>query len=156
MKGSPPAIDHLCVSILEPPEAPSKGALHLPLDGVDLVAGHPLLPLELWVAEDPPLLRRPGCPLPLVELDLPGAVSTVATAGLGGGGMGHAVTPEIVDAGREMWRPAAVGLELHPSVVEGLRSEAVHGSQDKPFPPLSPSLSRAIPFSIFSSKPSWT
>lgn len=57
MKNSPPAIDDLGVSILEPPEALPERPFHPTLHSIDLIASHPLLPLKLRVLEAPATLR---------------------------------------------------------------------------------------------------
>ena len=116
---SPPAIDSLAVSVLEPPEALPEGPFDLPLNRVDLVACNPLLPLEFWVIHAPTHEPTRGA-LALLQLHLSGfllpVVAVVVHRGWRRrGSIRCAVAPQVIAMGRPRSWAASVakGFNLH-------------------------------------------
>ena len=117
---SPPAIDNLGVSILEPPEALPEGPFDLPLHRVDLVAGNPLLPLELGVIHEPPQKPTRGA-LSLLQPHLSGCLLPVVIhRGGGGRSIGCAEAPQVIAMGRPRIRGASVAKDFNPHAVTAI------------------------------------
>lgn len=109
-------MDDSGVPILEPPEALLERALHLALNGIDLIACNPLLPLQLGISETPRLGERAIGGLALLELRV-----LIVHLGLGWMSIGSTVTPEILHtSGRGSSSPPSpssmVTLHLHSSI----------------------------------------
>lgn len=122
-------MDHSGVPVLKPPVGLPQRPFDLPFHGVDLIASHPLLPLQLRIIETPALGSRPICRLPLLELGI--ISSHLGLARVCRGCIGSAVAPEILhttDPRCSRSHPTiTIPLRLHPSITPRFRSEIFHG-----------------------------
>lgn len=121
---SPPSMEHLAVTVLEPPEALPERAFHLPLHSIDLVACNPFLPLELRVIKAPTFERRwPTTGLPFLEFHLFGNL------GLWGRCIRSTVASEILQTRGRLH--ASIGTHLHPHIPTRFGSEIFHQREEK-------------------------
>ena len=108
---SPPAIDNLGGSVLDPPETFPERPFHLAFNSINLVASNPFLPLQLRVIKAPGFGRRPKGAFAFLHLNLfakliwLNRISIIST-----------VTPQVLHVARPSSFTSIVTLHLHPPI----------------------------------------